>query len=66
MYWKSAAGLMIALLAVSFAATLFSSMGHKNLQAISPSQPLGMINLSAEEINRRTLQLAATVKTSTK
>ena len=33
---------------------------------LSPSHPLDMNNLNAEEINRRTLHLAATVKTSTK
>ncbi len=68
MDWKSAAWLVIALFTVSFAAHLLVSIGHKNtdFQTLSLSQAVGMNNLSAEEINRRTLQLAATVKTSTR
>jgi len=68
MDWKSAAGLVIALVAVSFLAILFALIGHRNkdFQTISPSHPLEMNNLSAEEINRRTLRLAATIKPSTK
>jgi hypothetical protein len=63
---KSTAGVMIALFAVSFAVTLFSSTGHRDKDVQTISSSLGMINLSAEEINRRTLQLAAAVRTSTK
>jgi hypothetical protein len=62
MYWKLTAGLAIALFAVSFAAALLTSIPHKNkvFQTISSSHPLEMHTLSAEEINRRPLQLAAT------
>ena len=65
---KSAAGLVIAFFAVFFVATLMAPTWHrsKDFQRISPSHPLEMNSLSAEEIKRRTLQLAATVKTSTK
>jgi len=68
MDWKSAAGLVIAFFAVSFVAILLAPIGHRNkdFQTISPRHPLEMKNLSAEEINRRTLHLAATVKTSMK
>ena len=67
MYWKLGARFLIALVAVSFAAGLLATIAQRNkhLQAIS-SYPAEMNNLSAEEINRRTLQLAATVATSQK
>jgi hypothetical protein len=67
MYLISGVGLAIALFAVSCAVTIGISVAHKDkVQTASPSHPQGMNNLSAEEINRRTLQLAATVKTSSK
>jgi len=67
MEWKSAVGLMIALFVISFVAPLFAPIGHKDKRSptISPSFPPEMNNLSAEEINQRTLQLAATIKAST-
>ena len=68
MEWKSAAGLVIAFFAVFFVAILVAPIGQrsKDFQMISPSHPLEMNSLSAEEINRRTLRLAATIKPSTK
>ena len=68
MEWKSAAGLVIAFFAVFFVAILVAPIGQrsKDFQTISPSHPLEMNSLSAEEINRRTLRLAATIKPSTK
>jgi hypothetical protein len=68
MYWKLGARFLIALFAVSFAAGLLAMIAQRNkhLQTISFSYPAEMNNLSAEEINRRTLQLAATVATSEK
>jgi len=65
---KSAAGLVIAFFAVFFVAILVAPIGQrsKDFQTISPSHPLEMNSLSAEEINRRTLRLAATIKPSTK
>ncbi len=62
MDWKSAAALVIALFSVSFAATQFPLIAHKGFHAISASNSSDMSNLSAEEINRRTLELAANVK----
>jgi hypothetical protein len=68
MYWKLAAGLIIALFMISFVAPLFAPIGHKDKgsSSISPSFPPEMNNLSAEEINRRTLHLAAAIKHSAK
>ena len=68
MEWKSAAGLVIAFFAVFFVAILVAPIGQrsKDFQTISPSHPLEMNSLSAEEINRRTLRLAATIKPSTR
>ena len=68
MYWKLAAGLVIAFFAVFFVAILVAPIGQrsKDFQTIAPSHPLEMNSLSAEEINRRTLRLAATIKPSTK
>jgi hypothetical protein len=68
MKWKYAAGLVIAFFAVFFVAILVAPTWHrsKDFQTISPSHPLEMNSLSAEEINRRTLRLAATIKPSTK
>ena len=68
MEWKSAAGLVIAFFAVFFVAILVAPTRHrsKDFQTISPAHPLKMNGLSAEEINRRTLRLAATIKPSTK
>ena len=69
MGWKSAVGLALALFVASLTlAPLFTPIGDKNkdFQTISPSHPLEMNSLSAEEINRRTLRLAATIKPSTK
>jgi len=68
MEWKSAAGLVIAFFAVFFVAILVAPIGQrsKDFQMISPSHPLEMNSLSAKEINRRTLRLAATIKPSTK
>ena len=65
---KSAAGLIVAFSAVFFVAILLAPTWHrsKDFQTISPSHPLEMNSLSAEEINRRTLRLAATIKPSTK
>ncbi len=67
MKWKSAAGLVIAFFAVVFVAILVAPIGQrsKDFQTISPSHPLDMNSLSAEEINRRTLRLADTIKPST-
>jgi len=58
---------MIALFVISFVAPLFAPIGHKDKRSptISLSFPPEMNNLSAEEINQRTLQLAATIKAST-
>ena len=68
MDWKSAAGLVIAFFAVFFVAILVAPTWHrsKDFRTISPSHPLEMNSLSAEEINRRTLRLAATIRPSTK
>ena len=68
MYWKLAAGLVIAFFAVFFVAILVAPIRQrsKDFQTISPSHPLEMNSLSAEEINRRTLRLAATIKHSAK
>ena len=65
---KSTAGLVIAFFAVFFVAMSLASIGQRNkdFQTISPSHPLEMNSLSAEDINRRTLRLAATIKPSTK
>jgi hypothetical protein len=65
---KSAAGLVIAFFAVFFVAILVASNGQRNkdFQTISPAHPLEMNSLSAEEINRRTLRLADTIRPSTK
>jgi hypothetical protein len=65
---KSAAGLVIAFFAVLFVAILVAPTWHrsKDFQTISPAHPLEMNSLSAEEINRRTLGLAATINPSTK
>ena len=65
---KLAAGLVIAFFAVFFVAILVAPIGQrsKDFQTIAPSHPLEMNSLSAEEINRRTLRLAATIKPSTK
>jgi hypothetical protein len=64
---KSAAGLVVAFFAVFFVAMSLASNGQRNkdFQTISPSHPLEMNSLSAEEINRRTLRLADTIKPST-
>ncbi len=68
MDWKSAAGLIMALVAASFAAPSIALIGNKDkgLPTISPSFASEMNNLSAEEINRRTLRLAASIKPSMK
>ena len=68
MGWKSAAGLVIAFFAVIFVAILVAPAWHrsKDFQTISPVHPLEMNSLSAEEINRRTLRLADTIRPSTK
>jgi hypothetical protein len=68
MEWKFFAGLVIAFFAVFFVAILVAPTWHrsKDFQTISSSHPLEMNSLSAEEINRRTLRLAATIKPSTK
>jgi hypothetical protein len=69
MGWKSAVGLVLALFVASLAlAPLFAPIGHKNkdFRTTSSSYPLEMDNLSAEEINRRTLKAAAAIKSSTK
>jgi hypothetical protein len=68
MEWKSAAGLVIAFFAVFFVAILVAPTWYrsKGFQTISPSHPLKMNSLSAEEINRRTLRLADTIRPSTK
>ena len=65
---KSAAGLVIAFFAVFFVAILVAPNGQRNkdFQTISPAHPLEMNSLSAEEINRRTLRLADTIRPSTK
>jgi hypothetical protein len=65
---KSAAGLVIAFFAVFFVAILVAPIGQRNkgFQTASPAHPLEMNSLSAEEINRRTLRLADTMKPSTK
>jgi hypothetical protein len=68
MSWKSAAGLVIAFFAVFFVALFLAPIGQRNkdFQTISPSHLLEVNSLSAEEINLRTLRLAATIKPSTK
>jgi hypothetical protein len=65
---KFAAGLVIAFFAVFFVAMLLAPAGHriKDFQKTSTDHPREMNSLSAEEINRRTLRLAATIKPSTK
>ena len=64
MNWQSTIGLIVALAAVSFVAPSIALIGHthKSLPAFSSSLTREMNNLTAEEINRRTLQLAATIK----
>jgi hypothetical protein len=54
MKWKPAAGLVIAFFAIFFVALLFAPIWHRNkeFQTTSPSHPLKMNSLSAEEINR--------------
>ena len=66
MYWKLVVGLVIAFFAVFFVAILVAPIGHrsKDFQTISPSHPLEMNSLSAEEINRRTLKAAAAIEIS--
>jgi hypothetical protein len=68
MDWKSLAGLVIAFFAVFFVVILVAPTWHrsKDFQTITPAHPLKMNSLSAEEINRRTLRLAATIKHSAK
>jgi hypothetical protein len=68
MSWQSTLGLVVALAAVPFVASSIALMGHsaKGVPTLSSSFLLEMHHLSAEEINHRTLQLAATIKTSTK
>ncbi len=68
MSWQSNIRLVIALAAVSFVAFSIAVIGHedKGMSTLSPSFPLEMHNLSAEEINQRTLELAATIKAPTK
>ena len=68
MYWKLVVGLVIAFFAVFFVAILVAPTWHrsKDFQTISPAHPLETNSLSAEEINRRTLRLAATIKHSAK
>jgi hypothetical protein len=69
MGWKSAVGLALALFVASLTlAPLFTPIGDKNkdFRTTSSSYPLEMNNLSAEEINRRTLKAAAAIKSSTK
>jgi len=68
MEWKSPAGLFIVFFAVFFVAILEAPTWHrsKDFQTISSSHPLEMNSLTAKEINRRTLRLAATIKPSTK
>ena len=68
MSWQSTIGLIIALVAVSFVAPSIALIGHtdKGLLTLSSAFPLEMTNLSAEEINRRTLRLAAAIKPSAK
>ena len=63
---KPAARLVIAFFAFFFVAILVAPTWHrsKDLQTISPAHPLEMNSLSAEEINRRTLQLAVSVNRS--
>jgi len=65
---KSAAGLVTAFFAVFFVAVFLAPVGQRNkdFQTTSASHPLQMNNLSGEEINRRTLRLADTIKPSTK
>ena len=61
---KSAAGLVIVFFTVFFVAILMAPTWYrsKDFQTISPAHPREMNNLSAEEINRRTHRLAATIK----
>jgi hypothetical protein len=68
MEWKSAVGLVIALFAVVFLAMLLAPAWHriKGFQTTSTVHPREINRLCAEEINRRTLRLAATIKPSTK
>ena len=68
MDWKSLAGLVIAFFAVLFVVILVTPTWHrsKDFQTISPHHPPQMNSLSAEEINRRTLRLADSIKPSTK
>jgi hypothetical protein len=65
---KSAAGLVIAFFAVFFVAILVAPTWHrsKDFQTISASHPLETNSLSAEEIDRRTLRLADTIRPSMK
>jgi hypothetical protein len=68
MEWKSFAGLVIAFFAAFSVAMSLASIGQRNkdFQTVSLAHPLEMNSLSAEEINQRTLRLAATIKPSTK
>ncbi len=65
---KSAARLVLAFFAVFFVAILVAPTWHrsKDFQTISASHPREMNSLSAQQINRRTLGLAATINPSTK
>ena len=68
MSWQSTIGLVVALAAVSFVALSSVLIGHsdKGMSTLSSSLSLGMHHLSAQEINQRTLQLAASIKPSAK
>ena len=61
---KSAAGLVIVFVAVFFAAILSAPLWRqsKDFQTISSADSVEMNSLSAEEINRRTLRLAHTIR----
>ncbi len=52
---------MVAFCAFSYVTTLLTLNAHTQ-EGIQAFHPLHMNNLSAEEINRRTLQIAAAVK----
>ena len=51
---------------MTLASVASNGQRNKDFQTISPAHPLEMNSLSAEEINRRTLRLADTIRPSTK
>jgi hypothetical protein len=69
MSWKSAAGPALTPFAIALAmGLLFAPIKQKrnDFEPISTHYSLKVYNLSAEEINRRTLKAAAAIKAATR